>query len=149
MTKRRPRVYIAGPINGSGRQFENLRKAIDLGNTLMEFGCDPFVPHLNLLMSFVATRVETNVPRWQEWDDNYLSICDALIRIPGESPGSDYEEGLARKLGIPVFHSLSSLLAWTKHRFGNRSTEGEGDSDERGTVSAVQVEGHVQGPSQD
>ena len=32
---KKPRVYIAGPINGSGRQFDNLRDALDAASTVM------------------------------------------------------------------------------------------------------------------
>lgn len=116
----RPRVYVAGPINGSGRQFDNLRRALDAGTKLMALGIDPFIPHLNLLWSF-AQGAEVDVPRWQEWDDNWLSTCHALYRLPGESPGSDHEEALARRLGIPVFHSLDAVTSWARHRFRERT----------------------------
>lgn len=109
----RPRVYVAGPINGSGRQFENLRRALDAGTQLLELGMDPFVPHLNLQWQVTQSPARaTSVERWQSWDDNWLGVCQAVYRLPGESPGSDHEEALARRLGIPVFHSLQSLVAY-------------------------------------
>jgi hypothetical protein len=134
---RRPRVYVAGPINGSGRQFDNLRRALDAGTELMELGLDPFIPHLNLLWSF-AQGAEVDVPRWQAWDDNWLSACDALYRLPGESPGSDHEDALARRLGIPVFYTLSSVVAWAKLRFDGGNNE----------VSGVRVGGGLHGSEQ-
>jgi hypothetical protein len=115
---RRPRVYVAGPINGSGRQFDNLRRAIHAGNQLMGYDIDPFIPHLNLMCSFLASDdSDTNVPRWQEWDDAWLGCCHALLRLPGSSPGSDHEVALAERLGLPVFYSIPSLVAWARHRF--------------------------------
>lgn len=32
------------------------------------------------------------------------------LRLPGESSGADREEEFARKLGIPVFYSISELI---------------------------------------
>ncbi len=98
----RRRVYVAGPIDGSGRHIPNLRRALDAGQRLMAAGFDPFIPHLNLIWSLVH---EGAVPgeRWQEWDDNWLRCCDALYRVTGVSPGSDHEVDLAQSLGLPVF----------------------------------------------
>ena len=33
----------------------------------------------------------------------WVAVCDALVRIPGYSPGSDEEAGHATRLGIPVY----------------------------------------------
>lgn len=104
---RRPRVYIAGPIDGSGRQFDNLRRALDAATQLLELGCDPFVPHLNLVWGLTHAGVATE--RWQSWDDNWLSVCDALYRLEGASPGSDHEVRTARRLGLPVFFDGCSI----------------------------------------
>lgn len=99
---RRLRVYVAGPIDGSGKHISNLRRALDAGTQLMAAGFDPFIPHLNLIWALVQEDA-TPGARWQEWDDNWLSCCDALYRLQGESPGSDHEVRLAYELNIPVF----------------------------------------------
>lgn len=98
---RRPRVYIAGPIDGSGRQFENLRRALDAATQLVALGCDPYIPHLDLVWQLVAPHLQ--VSRIQECDDNWLSVCDALYRLSGVSPGSDHEVAVARSHNLKVF----------------------------------------------
>ncbi len=98
----RLKVYVAGPIDGSGRHIPNLRRALDAGSKLMSDGFDPFIPHLNLIWSLVHEGCATGA-RWQEWDDNWLRCCDGLYRLSGVSPGSDHEVALAQSLGLPVF----------------------------------------------
>jgi len=36
-------------------------------------------------------------------------MCDAVLRIPGESRGADLECELARSRGIPVFDSIDDI----------------------------------------
>jgi len=38
-----------------------------------------------------------------------LGMCDAVLRIPGESRGADLECDLARSRGIPVFDSIDDI----------------------------------------
>jgi hypothetical protein len=38
-----------------------------------------------------------------------LSMCDAVLRIPGESRGADLECDLAREMGMPVYSSLGDI----------------------------------------
>ena len=42
-----------------------------------------------------------------------LTLCDAVLRIPGESRGADIECDLARTMGKPVYTSLDDLPAVT------------------------------------
>jgi hypothetical protein len=42
-----------------------------------------------------------------------LTLCDAILRIPGESRGADLECDLAREMGKPVFMSLDDLPSVT------------------------------------
>ena len=43
---RKPKVYIAGPIKGSGDQASNMARALQAANMLTEAGCIPFIPNL-------------------------------------------------------------------------------------------------------
>jgi hypothetical protein len=36
-------------------------------------------------------------------------MCDAILRLPGESAGADEEVKLAKELGKPVFYSIVDL----------------------------------------
>lgn len=117
---RRPRIYIAGPIDGSGDRMTNLRNALEAADKIMELGGVPFIPHLNTVWQMV-TDPKRLVSEWQAWNDEWLSQCNALYRLAGRSPGSDYECSLARELGLVVFEepayacsadALEDLKAW-------------------------------------
>lgn len=101
------KVYIAGPINGSGTHTSNLRAAIDAAQTLRTAGICPFIPHTNLTWELLHP---ASAATWQAWDDEWLLCCDALLRLPGESPGSDHEVGLARARKIPVYADIEQLI---------------------------------------
>lgn len=107
---RRPRVYVAGPYTRPD-PCENTRRAIDVGNALWDRGYAPFIPHLSHFWHTVTPRPYS---MWTEYDLQFLPVCDALLRMPGESPGSDGEVEMAKRLGIPVFDSIEVLDAFFK-----------------------------------
>lgn len=115
-------VYVAGPLNGSGTQEINIRNACRVGTQLLAKGMIPFIPHLNVLWNMVDPH---HVDDWMRWDVAWLDRCDAMLRLPGESPGSDHEIAEARKRGIPVFHfdkewGARDLIEWWDARCASR-----------------------------
>jgi hypothetical protein len=42
--------------------------------------------------------------------------CDALLRLPGDSPGADEEVKMASELGLPVLTGLDAALVWLAER---------------------------------
>jgi len=101
------RVYVAGPM-GAGVRLDNCMNAIREGMKLMEAGHAPSIPHA----SFVAhMMVPQSYERWMEWDFQWIEVCDAMVRLPGDSPGSDREVEPAKTLGIPVFAGVEAFLA--------------------------------------
>lgn len=104
------RVYIAGPMNSSGKMSQNIRKAVLTGMLLRRGGHLPFVPHLHWFAEFMLGVGSDEF--WLAWDFEELSLCAALIRLPGESSGSDREVEFARKNGIPVFHGVLAFVEW-------------------------------------
>lgn len=46
---------------------------------------------------------------WLELDNQFLSCCAAVLRLPGASKGADEEVRLAQSPGIPVFYDLHKL----------------------------------------
>lgn len=102
------RVYVAGPIT-LGPMDANIRLAIDAAHILMNHGFEPFVPHLTFFQQLVHAQT---YERWIKYDNAFLEVCAALLRLSGESKGADGEEAYARKLGIPVFYSIADLIAW-------------------------------------
>lgn len=102
----RPVVYVSGPIT-KGDQFQNMRRAIDASNALMDAGMVPICPHLSAIHHVVYERP------WQDWmEQDYALIarCDLLVRIPGESVGGDLEVAFAIERGIPVYYSVEDAI---------------------------------------
>lgn len=115
------RVFVSGPLTSSGLTTENVRKACEAGNKLMNLGYVPFIPHVNILMEMICPRGEQD---WVDWDKRWLEVCDVVLRIPGYSKHGDLECDLARELGIPVFggaevsylDAIDRLQYWAKLR---------------------------------
>lgn len=98
-------VYVAGPI--SADPIGGTRAALDVASKLLFHGYMPFVPHLCVFWELTnPTPYET----WLKYDFVWLERCDALLRLPGKSPGADREVEHARKLGRPVFYGLADFL---------------------------------------
>lgn len=106
------KVYIAGPIT-IGDRNENIRNALDIASQLLSKGYAPFVPQLtcfwDLLFPF---HYET----WMKLDEEYIKMCDYVLRIPGESKGADREVTFARENNIPVFFSTQQLYVATSFK---------------------------------
>ena len=81
------RVYVAGPIS-LGEPAYNVRQAVDAAEALLIAGAVPFVPQL--MGSWEEVHPHTHA-EWMRYDAAWLSVCDALVRLPGESVGSDAE----------------------------------------------------------
>lgn len=102
------KVYVAGPFT-QGVVERNVRNAVDAGERLLAAGLVPYVPHLNWLWGYAHEHT------WQEWLDldlEWLSVCQAVLRLPGPSKGADVETKYAEEHGIPVFFSEKRLLEW-------------------------------------
>lgn len=100
------KVYIASPYT-QGDTGRNVKAQIDTFIALMDNGYLPFAP---LLTHFVHMAHPKPYDYWTAYDDEWLKTCDVLLRLPGESPGADREEGIAQYLNIPIVYSLPELL---------------------------------------
>jgi uncharacterized protein DUF4406 len=100
------RVYVAGPYT-KGDVAVNVRAAILAGQELIEAGHAPFIPHLSHFQHLLAPGP---YEQWIALDLVWLEVCEALIRLPGESVGTDAEVDRARKLGISVYPGVVEFL---------------------------------------
>jgi nucleoside 2-deoxyribosyltransferase len=100
----RPRIYVAGPI--SSDPLGNVRRGVEVWHELWERGFNPYLPHLTCYLELAQHR---EYEEWMELDFSWLLLCDAVLRLPGVSPGADRETGLAISVGIPVYHSVLTL----------------------------------------
>lgn len=105
------RVYVAGPIS-KGNAVRNIRKAIEVAEVLRRAGHFPFVPHLTTFHWYFLYMNELSLDdsSWRNWNFSWLECCDYMIRLPGESTGSDAEEVRAREIGVQVFGSAQEFL---------------------------------------
>ncbi len=119
----RKRIYIAGPIS-KGNLAENVNRATAAFVALAKAGFAPFCPHWSCYAS-PATRVSEHVVSnlgtvhgseemqhadWMGVDLAWVTVSDGVLRLPGESTGADMEVAEAKRLGLPVFESLQSVI---------------------------------------
>lgn len=107
MSSDRLRVYIAGPLSGSGDREANVRKAVEAGKACIKHGLAPLIPHLT---HYVDPDDSLTHQVWLDVDLPWVSVADAVLRLPGESKGADMEVERATEVGVPVFFSMHDLL---------------------------------------
>jgi hypothetical protein len=107
---RRPNrlVYIAGPYS-KGDQVLNVRRAVEAAEEVAE-RCDswvPIVPHLSMLWHAMSPH---DVYYWYGYGLLLVECCQAVLRLPGESRGTEMEFARAVERGIPIVDSVNELL---------------------------------------
>lgn len=103
---RSKRIYVAGPYT-KGDVILNTRAVILAADELALAGYIPFVPHLSLFWHMLCPHP---VDFWYQYDMKWLELCDCLVRLPGESIGSNLEVARAKHLCIPVYKSVEEAL---------------------------------------
>jgi nucleoside 2-deoxyribosyltransferase len=98
-------VYIAGPYT-NGDTVINVRRAIEAAENLWDAGFTPYIPHLTMFWHFMNPHT---YEFWLEYDLEWLSKCDILLRLSGESLGADKEVKFAQEKGIPVCYSVREV----------------------------------------
>jgi len=105
MVQNRLVVYIAAPYTKPDPMV-NMRNAMLMWKELWDAGYLPICPHWSGLQHFLTPM---NYEEWMEYDCGLVKMCDAILRLPGESSGADREEGSAKGIGIPVYYGLDTL----------------------------------------
>ena len=100
-------VYVAGPIT-KGDTLRNIRKGMLVGIELIKRGYVPFVPH-NDMVQYLLDPDTLDYETILQQDLAWVKKCDALLRIPGESPGADREVQYALSQGLLVTHHIDYL----------------------------------------
>lgn len=101
-------IYIAGPYT-NGDKLDNVARALEAADLVVTLGHVPLVPHLAHFWDMISPK---DYETWLAIDLAYLAKCDALIRLPGQSPGADREVKFATEHGIHVFYGLAEFAAW-------------------------------------
>lgn len=108
---RLPMVYILGPYT-QGDVAVNVAEAMTIWDELFDSGLVlPVCPHLTHFQHINRPRSKGE---WLRWGLGMAARCDAGVRRPGPSEGSDQEEALLHRLGRPVFWPLSACLEWAQ-----------------------------------
>jgi hypothetical protein len=98
------RIYLASPISSNPEAI--LWVALENPNQIIDKGHNPYIPNL---MYYLEERKEREYETWMTLDEEWLVTCEAVYRIPGESPGADREMKLAVDLGLLVIGHLDDL----------------------------------------
>ena len=105
------KVYIAGPYT-IGDVAQNVRNAVEAGDQVLKLGHIPFIPHM---AHFWHLLFPGPYEQWLQWDLSWLESCDALIRLPGQSPGADREVAAAKKIGMAIFDGVKDFADFSRH----------------------------------
>ena len=81
-------------------------RAVAVGDFLLEAGHTPYIPHLTHFWHLVFPH---EIEVWYKYDMEWLKLCQALLRLPGESEGADEEVKSAAILGLPVYYELTEI----------------------------------------
>jgi hypothetical protein len=100
-------VYIASPYT-VGDPVLNVRQSLQIAEELYAEGFLPFAPLLCHLWHLAYPKP---YEYWTGYSLEWVKRADYVLRMRGESRGADAEVALAAELHIPVFLSLSDLIA--------------------------------------
>lgn len=112
-------ILIAGPYrSGTGddpaKMAANLKQLEEPSYALFKAG------HVPMIGEWVALPVWHAAGGARIGDDLYeeifhpvagrlLALCDAVLRLPGDSKGADNDVRIARERGIPVYYRLEDV----------------------------------------
>ena len=116
-------VYVAGPIS-KGSWDGNMLQATRAFNMFVYGGLIPFVPHATSALNhlYVSGKIEVaptdDYNFWLGYDFSYLrDVMHAMLRLPGESWGTDREEEYMRRcLNKPVFDTVEEIFDYAESR---------------------------------
>lgn len=104
------KIYIASPYT-KGDVAVNVRVQLQMANRLMDLGFAPFAP---LYSHFQHMAFPRPYEDWIKIDLEWVKVCDAVLRLPGESKGADGEVEFAQQNNIPVFYD-NQIFDMLKH----------------------------------
>jgi hypothetical protein len=93
------KIYVASPYS-IGNRKENVKRSILACEQLWALGLVPYCPLLSHYWDKIAPHT------WEDWmrfDLEWLSVCDGVYWLYGESKGAEREVDFADNAWIPVF----------------------------------------------
>ena len=124
----RVRIYVAGPYTPHTHTanlciretYQNVMRAIHIGNALVQKGHYVFVPHLSHFMANEEDGTHS-ATFWYDEDNTFIEHWATALFYISPSKGADAELALAKKVGLKIFRSLEEVpmdepfLLATKH----------------------------------
>jgi hypothetical protein len=99
------KIYVAGPYS-KGDTAVNVSNAVAMAERILERGHTPYIPHLTHFWHILQHHP---YEFWLEYDKEWLRVCNAVFRFPGESSGADAEVKLANELGMIVYEKIDDI----------------------------------------
>lgn len=114
----RKRIYISGPISNGGKanadeRLSNVADAARVAAELIGHGFAVFCPQLTEYLERI-TGAKFDHQVWMDNDFPWVEVSDAVLRLPGQSLGSDLEVDHAMTVGVPVFYTVEQLREWRR-----------------------------------
>lgn len=101
-----PHIYVAHPMGKSEVMPANCERAIAFADKVYALGAVPFIPALTVGWHQLFPK---DYEAWMALDFAIIARSDALVRVPGESPGADREVAFAKQHGVPVLLTLDEV----------------------------------------
>ncbi len=116
----RYRVYISGPISDGGKatpdqRLANVARAAEIHADLIALEFAPICPQLTEYTERLTGR-HFKHDEWMAVDFPWIEVAHVVLRMPGESLGSDLEVNYAARCSIPVVYSIVELEIWRARR---------------------------------
>ena len=98
-------IYVSAPYS-KGDVGGNIRRACYAGDMLLLKGHIPVIPHLSHLWHLISPH---SWETWMEISLALLTVCDAVLRLDGESNGADLEIAQAKEDCMVIYFSLEEV----------------------------------------
>jgi len=109
-------IYVAGPYTAPTRDGieENIRKAEEVGKSVLLAGHVPVIPHK--ITGHWDACAKFKGWAYDHWMDKFcfplLRACDGILMMPdwNTSPGAMREREFAFMTGIPIYYLVSEIV---------------------------------------
>jgi len=99
-------VYLSSPYS-IGDKEKNVQRQFDAAKILIDRGFNVWCP---LVGHFMQPTLNLSWEEWLKIDLDWLSRCDVVLRLDGESKGADEEVLYAEENSIPVYYKIEELI---------------------------------------
>ncbi len=112
------RIYVAGSYSADNviEILDNIRKGIDICAKLIRHGYSPFCPWLDFQYKLSREGEGITKEMLYRCSLSWLKASEVMLIIPGsgDSEGTKREMEIAKRLSIPIFHSVEDVLEASK-----------------------------------